>query len=543
MKPIATANYDFKSLVEGGYVYVDKTDMLWKLASNEQDAIYFISRPRRFGKSLMLSTFKYLFQGRKDLFKGLKIEKKKWDWSKTYPVIDLNMSDFDKEGTREGFRYALRVELQKRLEKASIAYRETDTPAILFDALIKGLAAASPEGKVVVLVDEYDHPLGGLLGDPKALRTMRREMHGFYSSLKNNVGIIRFMMMTGVSKFTKLSVFSGLNNLTDLTMTPPEYAALLGYTVKEIETFLAPHLKVFARKQRIPQEKAISLLRLWYDSYRFSPYSSVRVLNPVAVGKALPTGILMNYWSKTGMPTLILERLQASNMKPDAIDDVYVSIEELDVCDAEALPWKSLLYQSGYLTIKKVHWTERGGHHVEGLTLGMPNMEVRESLKSLWWRQLMKIEERDFVALVDVAKKQLAEGGVDALANETLFSLYAGLPPTWRVKNEADAKRYFQLFMKMLGAEVRTEQTSARGYADAIVETKKAVYVFEFKFNRSARAAIRQIREKGYADAYKGGRRPVTLVGINFSSAKRNIDEPLFEKLDVSKERSTLSKS
>ena len=155
----------------------------------------------------------------------------------------------------------------------------------------------------------------------------------------------------------------------------------------------------------------------------------------------------------------------------------------------------------------------------------------------------MKIEERDFVALVDVAKKQLAEGGVDALANETLFSLYAGLPPTWRVKNEADAKRYFQLFMKMLGAEVRTEQTSARGYADAIVETKKAVYVFEFKFNRSARAAIRQIREKGYADAYKGGRRPVTLVGINFSSAKRNIDEPLFEKLDVSKERSTLSKS
>ena len=526
MKPIATANYDFEKLITDGCVYVDKTDMLWKLAS-AKDAVYFISRPRRFGKSLMISTFKYLFQGRKDLFKGLKIEKKKWDWSKTYPVIDLNMSDFDKEGTREGFRYALRVELQNRLAKASIAYRETDTPAILFDALIKGLASASPEGKVVVLVDEYDHPIGGLLDDRRALRAMRREMHGFYSTLKNNVGIIRFMMMTGVSKFTKLSVFSGLNNLTDLTMTPPDYAALLGYTVKEIETVLAPHLKTFARKQRIPPEKAIDLLCHWYDSYRFSPYSGVRVLNPVAVGKALPTGILMNYWSKTGMPTLILERLQASDMRPDAIDDVYVKIEDLDVCDAEELPWKSLLYQSGYLTIKKVYWTDEGGRHVEGLTLGMPNREVRESLRSLWWKQLMKIDEEDFTALVDVAKRQLAKGDVDALTNETLFSLYAALPPTWRVKGEADAKRYFQLFMKMLGAEVRTEQTSARGYADAIVETKKAVFVFEFKFNKSAKAAIRQIREKGYADAYKGGRRPVTLVGINFSAKKRNIDEPI----------------
>ena len=165
------------------------------------------------------------------------------------------------------------------------------------------------------------------------------------------------------------------------------------------------------------------------------------------------------------------------------------------------------------------------------MTLGVPNMEVRESLKALWWKQLMKIEERDFTALVDVAKRQLAEEDVDALTNETLFSLYAALPPTWRVKSEADAKRYFQLFMKMVGADVRAEQISARGTADAIVETRKAVYVFEFKFNKSAKVAIRQIREKGYADAYKGGKRPVTLVGINFSTRKRNIDEPLIESL------------
>ena len=532
MKPIATDNYDFERLIADGYAYVDKTDMLWQLANGKNGTLFFISRPRRFGKSLMLSTFKYLFQGKRKLFKGLKIEKKRWDWSNTYPVIELNMSDFDKEGTREGFVRSLTTTLQERLEKEEIPYKKSDAPGMLFDRLIKGLAAANEgDKKVVVLIDEYDHPLGGLLDDRKALRTMRREMHGFYSTLKNNVGIVRFLMMTGVSKFTKLSVFSGLNNLTDITMDDPRYAALLGYTVKEIETVLAPQLKAFARKRRISPEKAIDELCAWYDSYRFSPCSNVRVLNPVAVGRALTTGNLMNFWSKTGMPTLILERLQAANMKPDSIDDVYVKVEDLDVCDAEELPWKPLLYQSGYLTIKKVHWSDEDGRHVEGLTLGMPNREVRESLRSLWWKQLMKIEEMDFTALVDVAKRQLAEGDVDALINETLFSLYAALPSTWRVKDEADAKRYFQLFMKMLGADVRAEQTSARGYADAIVETKKAVYVFEFKFNKSAKAAIRQIREKGYADAYKGGRRPVTLIGINFSAKKRNIDEPLIESL------------
>jgi len=531
MQSIATDTYDFENLITGGYAYVDKTNMLWKLANGKDGKLFFISRPRRFGKSLMLSTFKCLFEGKKKLFKGLKIERK-WDWSKTYPVIDLNMSDYDKEGTREGFRRSLSSALKKRLDEARIKYGKDDAPGDLFDRLIKGLAAANDGNGVVVLVDEYDHPLGGLLDDHRALRVMRRELHGFYSTLKNNVGIIRFMMMTGVSKFTKLSVFSGLNNLIDLTIGRPEYAALLGYTVKEIETVFAPHLRAFARKQRIPQEKAIKLLRAWYDSYRFSPYSNVRVLNPVAVGKALPSGILMNYWSKTGMPTLILERLQACDKRPENIDGVRATFEDLDVCDAEDLPWVSLLYQSGYLTIKDVVWTDDGdGRRVTELVLGVPNLEVRDSLKSLWWKQLMKIEEKDFTALVDVAKRQIADGDVRMLVGKTLYSLYAALPSTWRVKDEADAKRYFQLFTKMLGARVQAEEGSAFGYADAIVETKKGVYVFEFKFNRSAKAAIRQIREKGYADAYKADKRPVTLIGINFSAKKRNIDEPLIEAL------------
>ena len=535
MKQLATDNYDFARLINDGYVYVDKTDMLWRLANGKNGTLFFISRPRRFGKSLMLSTLKYLFEGRKELFKGLKIAKKKWDWSKTYPVIDLNMSDFDKEGTLEGFRLSLRTMLQERLEKEGIPYRASDAPAMLFDRLIKGLAAANEgDRRVVILIDEYDHPLGGLLDDRRALKVMRREMHGFYSTLKNNVGVIRFLMMTGVSKFTKLSVFSGLNNLNDLTIEKPEYAALLGYTVDELESALHANIAAMARKMRCSYDAAFKSLVTWYDSYRFSPFSTARVLNPVAIGKALPSGIIINYWSKTGMPTLILERLQACDKRPENIDGVTATLDDLDVCDAEDLPWVSLLYQSGYLTIKKVKWFHPESDPVARhplMTLGVPNLEVRASLKSLWWKQLMKIEERDFVALVDVAKRQIAEGDVRMLVGKTLYSLYAALPPTWRVKCEADAKRYFQLFMKMLGANVQAEEASAFGYADAIMETKKAVYVFEFKFNRTAKAAIRQIREKGYADAYKADKRLVTLIGINFSTRKRNIDEPLIENL------------
>ena len=528
MKPIATDNYDFERLITDGYAYVDKTDMLWKLANGRNGTLFFISRPRRFGKSLMLSTFKYLFQGKKKLFKGLKIEKKKWDWSKTYPVIELNMRSetaSDLIGLEKNlWGVARRIADEYGL---SVRWRDCGNSGKAFSLTLE--AMAKKHGRFVLLIDEYDVPLQKFLQTGK-IGEARSMLHDFYGGIKDNVGAIRFMMMTGVSKFTKLSVFSALNNLTDLTMDRPEFAGMLGYTRREIETTLAPQLGAFAKKLRCTRDEAMRRLLHWYDSYRFSPYSNVKVLNPVSVGQALPSGILTDYWSKTGVPTLVVERLQAGGKMPEDLAEVRTTPGNLDVCDATDLPWIPLLYQSGYLTIKGVEWTDsHEGRYVSGLTLGIPNMEVRENLKSNFWRTVMHMEASSFTSLVDVAKRQLAEGDVRMLVGKTLFSLYAALPSTWRVKDEADAKRYFQLFMKMLGADIHAEEASAFGYADAIVETKKAVYVFEFKFNKSAKAAVRQIREKGYADAYKGGRRPVTLIGINFSSKKRNIDEPILE--------------
>ena len=403
MKEIATSNYDFEKLITDGCVYVDKTDMLYRLAS-AKDAVYFISRPRRFGKSLMLSTLKCLFEGKRTLFKGLKIEKK-WDWSKTYPVISLNMRSetapdiprLDRNlwgvSRRIAREYGLKVE-----------WRDCGDCGKAFSLTLEALAKKL--GQFVLLIDEYDVPLQKFLQTGK-IGEARAMLHDFYGGIKDNVGSIRFMMMTGVSKFTKLSVFSALNNLTDLTMDKPEYAGLLGYTRREIETTLAPHLGAFARKLRLPREAALKRLLAWYDSYRFSPYSNVRVLNPVSVGLALPSGILTDYWSKTGVPTLVVERLQAGGKMPSDLEEVATTPGDLDVCDAEDLPWTSLLYQSGYLTIKKVVWTDSpDGRYVTGLVLAPPNLEVRENLKSNFWRTVMRMDESSFTALVDTAKRQ-----------------------------------------------------------------------------------------------------------------------------------------
>ena len=211
-------------------------------------------------------------------------------------------------------------------------------------------------------------------------------------------------------------------------------------------------------------------------------------------------------------------------------------MKDLDVADAIDMPWQPLLYQSGYLTIKElVQKKDENGeiHPIPDLKLGIPNQEVRETLSSLYWKTLFGRDTDDFTSLLDTAKQRLVNGDIRSLVGMSLYSVYAKIPSTWRIKCEADAKRHFMLFMQMLGARPQPEEASVFGYADAIIETKDNVYVFEFKYNKSAKAAIRQIREKGYADEFKGDSRPVTLIGINFRTSKRNIDEPVFEALST----------
>ena len=528
MEKITTDIYSFENLRTDGYVYVDKTDLLWRLVAKKEGRQFFISRPRRFGKSLMLSTLKCIFEGRRDLFKGLKIERKRYDWKK-YPVVMLDMSKVKGETPDKLEAVLLGMVLRlARSFKVRLAKTDIVTAASAFAAFLDGLA--EKKGEFVVLVDEYDVPLQGFFGDRAALLWVRQIMHDFYLGLKNHEENFRFLMLTGVTKLTKVSVFSGLNHLTDLTMKRKEYAALLGYTPKEIAAFFPKRLDALAKKNKTDRRGALKLILDWYDSYRFSHLSTARVCNPISVGQALATGSLENYWVGTAMATLVMERIAAAGKTPDDFEGCTATVEELDLCEATELPAKSLMYQSGYLTIKGLSKTEVDEIGNPKLILGAPNHEVRGAIRSGWFSSIIKVPSTEFDALVDVAKRQVAAGDVDALICETLYRVYAKIPPEWKIRCEADVKRHFRLFMEMLGAKVGAEEGSARGYADAIIETRKFVWVFEFKFNKSTKAAVRQIREKGYAAAYKGDKRPVTLVGINFRTAKRNIDEPLFAK-------------
>ena len=526
MEKITTDISTFENLRRDGYTYVDKTDLLWRLVANTEGRQFFISRPRRFGKSLMLSTLRAIFEGKRELFKGLKIDRMKYDWTE-FPVVMLNMADVVAPTVGK-----LRENLSDMVKGLVKEFRLKDVSAVSEPSKSLGnffKALAAKDGPFVVLIDEYDVPFQGFFGDRKSLLAVRRMMHDFYLQLKNNESNIRFLMLTGVTKLTKVSVFSGLNQLRDLTMKFQDYATLLGYTPEEIEAFFPKRLDALAKKHKTNRKGALKVLLDWYDSYRFSPDTKARVCNPISIGLALATGALRSYWVGTAVSTLVMERIAAADKTPADFEGCTATVEELDLCEATELPAKSLMYQSGYLTIKGLSRTEVDEVGNPKLVLGAPNHEVRGAIRSGWFNGFLKVPADDFDALVDVAKRQVAAGDIRGLLYQSLFGLYAKLPPTWQVKNEAEAKRYFLLFMKMIGANPQPEVASLLGYADAVIETRKFVWVFEFKFDRSAKAAVRQIREKGYADAYKADRRPVTLVGINFRKAKRNIDEPLLE--------------
>ena len=529
IKVPTTGVFDFPSLILGGKgKYVDKTDLLYRLA-NDADQQLFISRPRRFGKSLMLSTLKAMFEGRRELFKGLAIDNLPWEgWEQPTPVYSFTMSKAV-GGTYELFREQLAKLVKSLCAEANVEYTGEGDISGQFDDFLVAAAKKSPTGKIVVLIDEYDEPVAKFLDDLGTLKRVRSDLHDFYEKLKVNSGSIRFLMMTGVTKLTKLSVFSGLNHLTDISAFQ-QYATLLGYTSDELDGALRENVEALGVQNGMDFAAAKKAILSWYDGYRFSPESEARVCNPVSLGSALKIGKLKGYWETTGRTTLIINRMTSAGKLPADLENVPARPLTLDVCDAETLPMVSLLYQGGYLTIKDVKRGDPTKDETDSYVLAPPNLEVREALFEGYLSQAMGLDEDPFNALVDKAKQQIASGDWMGYLGESLFGLYASVPPDWQIKDEAEAKRYFQLFASMTGANPQPEVATMLGYADAVIETPKEVCVFEFKYRKSAKAAIKQIRERGYADKWIGGERPVTLVGINFNPKKRNIDMPIVEK-------------
>ena len=525
IQELTTGVHDFPTLIgDRENKYVDKTGLLYKLARRKTNAQYFISRPRRFGKSLMLSTLQAMFEGRRDLFTGLAIHDKPWEgWTakKRHPVYNFSMMRAN-GATVDKFLAALEKLVRDLCDEADVPYDPTVDATVNFGEFLKAAAAKSLTKKIVVLIDEYDEPIAGFLDDLEALKFVRKTLHDFYEKLKDNSKSIRFLMLTGVTKLTKLSVFSGLNHLTDLSMDK-RFATLLGFTPEELDGTLRENVKAFGAMNGWDFATAKAKLLDWYDGYRFSPKSEAKVCNPVSLGRALGSGELLNYWETTGAATMIINRIKAADSIPADLNGMVADPMDLDVCDAETMPLAALLYQGGYLTIKRVRPSGR-------LELGMPNEEISSSLAKGYVSTLLRNSMPDWNEELADAQDDLIEKGVETLLRKNLRAAFAAVPHEWKINDEREAKRYFLLFMKLIGADISGERQSARGRADAILKDKGGVYVFEFKYGKTPQEAIDQARTKDYAGPWLDGKPPVFLVGVNYDPKKRGIDDPLVEK-------------
>ena len=384
MKPIATDTHDFPSIRKDGCIYVDKTKYIHRLVTTIGTKLIFISRPRRFGKSLTVSALKALFSGRRELFKGLYIDGADWKWEK-YPIIHFEFNDLETTSL-ETFEKSLAWHVERKLSEAGYVYDKSLTPADNFGMAIDTLAVQKDEKGndvhkgVVILVDEYDAPVGHALGDIDFAEKVRDRLSAVYSQMKNRTGDIKFLFMTGVSKFTKLSVFSALNNIVDISQDD-EYATMFGYTEDELSANFEEHLHEHARIMGKSYDAYRAEMKWWFNGFRFAKNDKTTVYNPISVAYTLkrkdPSGFSAT-WATTGRPSMLMNFLKREDMlavTPERIEDVDES--EFDVADLRNLTPMAMLFQSGYLTVKDYNAT------TESFVLGVPDEEVRRDLCTL----------------------------------------------------------------------------------------------------------------------------------------------------------------
>ena len=518
---IAQGTYDFRNMRKDGYRYVDKTALLYPLVTRGMDSFFFISRPRRFGKSLMLSTLECLFRGERELFKGLAIDKMDYDWE-SYPVLHFNFGTMDVT-TLEGFKQQFVERIARSVVSAGGTYNPAVTPATNFSDAIQKLA--KERGKpVVILIDEYDAPVGAALNDIAKATAIRAKLSAFYGEIKNNVGNIRFMMMTGVTKFTQLSVFSALNNLTDLTMDS-RYATLLGYTDEELEANFSKSMHRHAEVMGLSYEAYREKLRWWYNGYRFARWNTTKVYNPYAIGQTLGAcePEFIGTWIATGQTSAVINYFTNNQLVEQDYENVEdISEEDLNVCGLENIRPIAMLYQGGYLTIKDCQ---------DGVfTLGIPDEEVRRALNS---QLVQKFAEKNGDQYRNATCRALKQADFATFFGN-LSDLYAHL--TYGPKEERVQEFSFQRILYVLLTSsgffrVTAEDRQSHGRADLVAETPERVFVFELKVDGTPQEALAQIKEKGYAEPYRHSDKEVHLIGLSFDGETRRLTGTASEPL------------
>ena len=524
---ITTSYSSFETIRKEGYLYVDKTAYLYRLVTGSD--MYFLSRPRRFGKTLTVSTLEAVFQGRRELFKGLAIDALDYDW-KAYPIIHIDFGDCGKS-TPEG----LDGWLKDRLEEIADAYGagpldKTKTSDDLFAKLILLL---SKKDKVVVLVDEYDKVLSDNVFSPE-VEKLRQVLGNFYQVIKTKGALLRFVFITGVTKYARLSVFSKMNNLNDLSLDPG-YGTMLGYTQKELEENFAGYIGQGTRDTGMGREAYLAKVREMYDGYRFAPGCET-VYNPVSVGLFFTNGRgqdFEDYWIETGSSKLVMDMAQSVDL--DVTEDLKrgmakrslatFDVAELGRMKGDADKVQAFLLQTGYLTIDRAD-------EAKGLYyLRMPNREVEEAYDgSLLERLREKPVEHDLGDMCDALK-----AGETKRYMEVLASFFAGIPYMDGRKKEADYALVVAALARLMRRQVvaAVEERTSEGRIDLSVVAGEHVYVMEYKVDKNAEAALRQIKEKRYADKFRLEKgKTIHLLGIAFSSTGHTVQDWKEEVLD-----------
>lgn len=508
MKFLPVGIQAYTSLIKHNFVYIDKTEMIYRIANRK--ACYFLSRPRRFGKSLTLSTLHAYFDGLKEYFVGTKMEQLEKDWIK-YPVFhfDFNGSEY---GSVKDFRDKLSDQLDEIAEEYPIPARRTLSSR--FAALLKSAFEVTGR-EVVVLVDEYDKPLLSNIHKPKLQDDIRKSLKSFYTMLKTCDKYIKLAFITGVTKFSKVSLFSDVNNLDDISMNI-DYATICGITEKELHAQLDPYIKIMSDANKMTTDQCYAELKRWYEGYHFHP-NAEDTYNPFGLMKALNDKEFKGYWFESGTPTFLVEIIKKNRMPYISLDSVECTetmLSKVDNFDESPVP---LLYQSGYLTIKSYNPISKK------YTLTMPNQEVSEAFPTFLLNFGFPKTENSPFDIWSFAS-DVRDGNC-----QQFMTRFSALLADSTYEIVGDAELYFQnvtyLIFKLLGFYIEAERRTSDGRIDAVVKTQDYIFVFEFKLDKPAQEALEQIDNKEYMLPFSVDGRKLFKIGVSFSSETRKVAE------------------